>query len=232
MDEAKTLTNMAVNAMLASLFLAAAVGLVTLGYSMWSYFSRQDMANSRMADYANYAAFDNTTVRGQEVLSLIESDPDLFILILNSTNYDITPIHIDDLNIDSNYPIAAIYYSDAAFVKDFDLGAISNTDNVIKTCSNALSAAKDIDLKISDLDNKYSLNAMKHSELVTAFTSGYAGAEGICKLGSNRKKEGNEYADEDNSYAAFKSVLVYDETNGTNDVVGIILVRPIGWTVY
>lgn len=214
MDEAKTLVHMSISSIFAAMFLAAAVGLIGVGYMVWSYFSRQEAANQRMADYANYTAFDNTTIRGQEVLGLLESDLDLFVIFCDgkSNNHS-----IDNMN---TITPKFVYYDNVTGVSDFKLDSIAVTTNVNVTCENALKRIKQQTNKIpSNLfsDNAKVLNNKSHSQLIEFLTDTTHGM-GAIRLDNN----GNVF--NTNSYAAFKSTLVYAE-DGTTDVVGIILVR-------
>ena len=102
-DEAKTLIHMSVSAIIASVFLALAVGTIGIGYILWGYFSRQENAASAMSSYVNFTAYDNSTVRGQEVVQLIEANEDIFDamirevkeeLLINLTREDIKIIHL------------------------------------------------------------------------------------------------------------------------------------------
>lgn len=211
MDEAKLLTHMSVSAILSAMVLAAAIGLIGVGYTIWAYFSRQDAANQRMATYANYTAFDNTTVRGQEVISLLESDLDLFVIIYDGTSSDKT---IDNMKVSSNP--RAIYYSDVSGVNNFNFGSIQSTSNANTTCANALTRLKSLGNKTpSTLSVTYNLNNVSHSDLIAYFTDARLG-----KIAKDNK--GNLI--NTGTYSAFKSTLVYAE-DGTTDVVGIILVR-------
>ena len=73
MDESKELIGMAVSVLIAVMILSGVMALITLSYSMWNMFSQQDLSNRKMKEYINYASFDDTTIRGQEVVSLISS---------------------------------------------------------------------------------------------------------------------------------------------------------------
>ncbi len=221
MDEAKSLVHMAVSALFASMILAAAVGLIHIGYSMWSYFSRQETANERMSTYANYTAFDNTTVRGQEVIQLIESDPDLFVVIFNDTK---TSLHsIDNMSTDASNA-DSYYYPDLSGIKDYDLSLV-NTVNTNVSCKAGLSALRGtgtFESKFPSTSAKY-LNNYDYNKLVTIFTSSKTSVGGMPTLGKPVVNDANQLI-ESGSYAAFKSSLVYAE-DGTTDVVGVVLVR-------
>ncbi len=211
MDEAKALVHMSIAATFAAMLIAAAVGLISLGYTMWAYFSRQDTANSRMSNYSNYTAFDNTTVRGQEVVQLLESDLDVFVVIFADTT---TSSHtLDEVTSITGYPIAAgctEYYSDWV-PRDKGIQA----SNSITTCRTALSSFKNYTNTpwyMAGKENKTkNLKLMSYDKLVEEFTSGIL-QKPVAGVANS------------NSYAAFKSVLVYEDDSST-DVAGIVLVR-------
>ena len=214
MDEAKTLVHLSISAIFSAMILAAVVGLISVGYVIWDYFSRQDAANQRMADYANYTAFDNTTVRGQEVMSLMESDLDLFIIFFDGTSD--SSKSIDKMRV-SGSP-SYVYYSDVPGISDFNFNSIESTTNANTTCANALSKLKSINKTPSNvLNNDRCLNGLSHSAYISKFTDSMngLGAPAIDNSGNIIQS---------NSYAAFKSTLVYAE-DGTTGVAGVILVR-------
>ena len=85
MDEAKSLTHMALAAMISAAFLAAVFGLINLGHSMWKAMSQEDEANHRISTYANYCAYDNKIVRAQDIVQLAEEYyDDIWIAIYDS----------------------------------------------------------------------------------------------------------------------------------------------------
>lgn len=217
MDEAKSLVHMSISAVLTAMIIAMAVGLIGLGYTMWAYFSRQETANRRMSEYSNFTAFDNTTVRGQEVMELIESDLDVFIVIYNGGAIS-GKTSINEMTATGN-PVA-LYYPDLAGIKDFDLTTIQTTPaNSITTCQNALVklkglAGKDVESASATIPR---LNGKTYNELLKIFTSS------VNTSGPSLGKPGDPGV-ETGSYAAFKSTLVYDN-DATTDVVGVVLVR-------
>lgn len=212
---------MSISAVFAALLISAAVGLIGIGYTMWSYFSRQDYANKRMSDYSNYTAFDNTTVRGQEVLQLIESDLDVFVVIYGDTRT--TPHSIDDMQAGST-PIAV---SCPLTYDGFKCASNFSTSNSNVSCAAALSSYKrDFSGRsvwqwagqtdgntntISPSNYKYK----GYNKLFTAFTS-----KGLEMPAYD--SAGNYIAT--NSFGAFKSVLIYDNDH-TTDIVGVVLIR-------
>lgn len=223
MDEAKTLVNMSLSAVFASMFLAAAVGLIAVGHMLWGSLSRQDAANKRLADYANYTAFDNTTVRGQEIISLIESEPDIFIVIYDSTEVQANKT-MDDQELKAG--ILAKYVPNNGVVEDFVPGTLNFTENSVATCERALVKFKSHgnDTKVINLSGK-DLTSATHEELISHFTNGANNSgdstdDSLATLGYPCSAN-----DEDPyRYAAFKSVLVYDSDN-TTDIIGILFVR-------
>lgn len=88
MEEAKTLLHHALSALFGVLILAAVSALIALGYMMWGAFAKQDEANYKLREYAKYSAFDGTTVRGQDVISLLhntQGQPWVLIMYKNET---------------------------------------------------------------------------------------------------------------------------------------------------
>lgn len=228
MDESKTLVNMAISVMFSSLILGAAVGLITIGYMLFSFLSNQDQANKRMHDYVDYTSFDNTIIRGQEAIQLIQSDYDIFVIVFNGKDFnDPAKGSIRDVKslmttgfdgAETSKPVA-VYTSDVEGIRNFDLTKVdpTSTDATGQTALNALASlhTTPMDLKASsDIED---LSTWKYSKLVSAFTdSKDAYGKPI------RNKDGVKI--QSSSYAAFHSSLVYAE-DGTTDVVGVILVR-------
>lgn len=222
MDEGKTLVNMSVSAMFTSMFIAAAIGLIGIGYMMWAYFSRQEAADQRMSDYANYTSFDNAEVRGQEVLQLIESNDDIFVMILQGDSSD-----SEYCAIESNSKV--FLYAPYDYMYDNDYSNLDCT-NEIATCSASLEYIKN-EVNLRQVTSAYNLGNYSHSQLVSLFTHSddlQVTPEGgtavpIKGLGALRKDANGNFV-ESGSYAKFMSTLVYDE--GTSDIAGVILVRP------
>lgn len=201
MDEAKTLVHMSISAIFAGMILAAAVGLVSVGYTMWSAFSRQDYANQRMSDYANYTAFDNTTIRGQEAIQLIKmaEEEDFFVLIYTST----TGTEMDNLTVAST---CYCYVPENSVALNFDNKKIDTVNSNV-TLKNALTRFK----------NGSTVKSLYTSKPISSTDTSYLTTQFL-----NKSYFGNPSID--NTYAAFKSVLVYDN-DSTTDIAGVILVR-------
>lgn len=95
MEEAKTLVHHALTALFAVLILGAVMSLISLAYMMWSAFSKQDAANLRLRDYAKFSAFDNTDVRGQDIIALLHNTQGSpWVLIVKEKDGDYTPINL------------------------------------------------------------------------------------------------------------------------------------------
>jgi len=226
MDEAKTLTNMAISAILASLFLSAAAGLIALGYNMWSYFSRQDAANNKMSDYVNYTAFDNTTVRGQDVISLLESDLDIFVIVTLGWGKD-----TDIENLESVYTVEAVYTSDVADVANFDFSRIDSSSYSNVTSMKSIKAVQNYGGTpqgfLDNYENIIDLNkAVESNNLVKIFTTTWMG---FPEFGLGRADydadEGAATANDPNEYDIFKSTLIYNP-DVPSEIIGIILTQP------
>lgn len=220
MDEAKTLVHMSLSSMFSAMFIAAAVGLIAVGYMLWGSLSRQESANNRLANYANYTAFDNTTVRGQEVIQLIESNKDIFVVIYDCVP-DSSKTNIDNQSIETT-PLAK-YVPDDVTVQSFTPSNIS-TENSNDTCKRALEKFKSAgSTTIANLyteSGNINLADASHSQLIGYFTTGRTTGSTSVTLG----KPAVDVNTELNSYAAFKSVLIYAD-DGTTDIIGILLVR-------
>ena len=227
MDEAKSLVHMSVSAILATLFLTIALGLIGTGYTLWSYFSKQSAADKQMSEYANYTAFDNTVVRGQEVLQLIESTDDIFVLILSGDGSS----SLDDIGITAEF---VYLYAPYDYMLDINFEGI-NTTNENKTCKNSLTWLRNYHnlraLGIVDT-SKDNLCNYSHSQLVGLFTNSTnlnvsinnRPVESTQGLGNYEQDPTNGNIVNSGEYSEFVSTLVYDE--GTADVAGVILVRP------
>lgn len=207
MDESKSLINMAVSAMLSAMFIGVAIGSLSIGYMIWAYMSRQDAANLAMSVYANFTSYDNTTVRGQEVLQLIENDEDIFVLILQAS----AGTSMNDLSINTGKS-AYTWYRGAA--KDFELyKAYSQnhtlTMNPIPTCERALSCVYNWATPLSP--SAYGGGVNDISELTNAE---------LQKL----FLDPNELGIGDHDFAAFKSVLIYADDSSC-EIAGVVLVK-------
>lgn len=245
MDEAKTLVHMSIQAIFASLILAAAAGLIGVGYLMWSYFSRQDLANSKMSQYSNYTSFDNTTVRGQEVLQLICSDLDIFVAVFDGTT-GTSDKTMDGLTCGD---LIGMYTSNLSTVRDFNFRNIDQeliNGNSSASCRSALNKLRGLNrtpmsyIKSSGDSNVVKLCAAKENasthewyvskwdeaKLLQLFTKS-------SKTSTSRSGIGAKLADitkDSNSYAPYKAALVYDG-DATSDIVGVVLIRGDANTV-
>lgn len=214
MDEAKSLVNMAVSATFAAMFLAAAVGLVALGYALWGFYAREEAANQRLSDYANYSAFDNTTVRGQEVAQLIsDADGEFFVMIFNGKDSTTAgEVHsIDDMTLDNTDPVAV--YTGSSWTEDYVID-IRDTDANCTTIKSALSRMYS--------NNGLKVSAIKATAQIQIDDSNAWSLTDLQKLFLDQTKLGNPNTQ--GYYAAFKSTLIYEE-DGTADIIGVVLVR-------
>lgn len=228
MSEAKTLVHMAITAMFGAVILSCALGLIYVGYNIWSLFSKQEQVNKIMQDHAQYSAFDHTVVRGQEVLSLISATKgELFILCIGDDSMDLNK-----------------------YVRDF----VVYNENSLPPCN---WEDLDITAKNNNkaYDNFSAATADKQGKSVTAFIDDFATSVGpglswqfgvdpepsledIQKNFINKgiytlKKDAEGNTHEENGYAKYNSYLVYESAD-SSDIVGIILVRdssPIDTTI-
>lgn len=219
MNEAKSLVHMSVSAMIAALFVGMAVGLITLGYFIWSMFSSQDLANRRLRDYATYAAYDNTIIRGQDAVSLIattEGDP--FVVVFLADNI------LEEATAVDNWKKQGFYCNSVT-----ETATLNCKDNYYK-CSNALAdhcfkklvnldspetGVPLIDAGVSTLDPvNFATEDVTYSELQNSFVSRVSYYE--------VDADGNKVTTP--GYSTFYSVLIYDGNTST-DVIGILLVE-------
>ena len=228
MSEAKTLVHMAITAMFGAVILSCALGLIYVGYNIWSLFSKQEQVNKIMQDHAQYSAFDHTVVRGQEVLSLISATKgELFILCIGDDSKDknkftrefvvynansLPPCNWEDLDITAknNSNAYNLFSAETAntqgksvngFIEDF-----------------ALSVGTGLSWQFGD-DHEPSLEDIQKNLI----------NQGTYTL----KKDADGTSTEELGYAKYNSFLVYESAD-SSDIVGIILVEdssPIDTTI-
>lgn len=228
MDEAKTLVHLSISAIFSAIFLAVCIGLVTTGAILWSIFSRQDAANAAMHSYARFAAFDNTTVRGQEILQLVESKDDIFIIILEGTRNG-SSNSIDDMSIDNNDHSIYVKLPTLAEAREYDF---TNDQFRVNNTNATLQRAQQF-CKSQIGKPTYrgrTLNGKSHEELIHLFTTTHI--DPVLGLGRPDYDPATDTVLNSGTYAAYKSMLVYD-TDSTSDVIGIVAVREApGITTY
>lgn len=95
MQESKTLFGLSIEVIIAGGFIVFFSIIAGIYYQLWNNYARTEAAKESMAKYADMAAYDSTTVRGQDVISLITSSKgDPFVIVTNSsgrvlaTSYD------------------------------------------------------------------------------------------------------------------------------------------------
>lgn len=215
MDEAKNLVNMSVAAIFAALFLGAAVGLISVCYMMWTYFSRQDAANQRMDYYANLTAYDNQTVGGADVLSLLSHADDygVFVIFLDDTS---NATVLDNSNSVSLHSQRYVFF-DPDGQGGYSTVKQANYANAIPICNNAINAAYTLlgsgSQNMTDLGTSVkNLHGKTKEELIALFTDSSPNGLGSLTTGVT------------DTYSAFKACLIY-ANDGTTDVAGIALVR-------
>ena len=227
MNEAKSLVHMAVSAMFAALIIGAAMSLIGIGYKMWNYFSRQDMANQKMKDYVNYVAYDDTTIHGQEVISLIKyaEDEGIFVAIISQSTQTPGTNDINHINpVDAPHTVHFYVPDTCPWERINDErdniptahanSGISTGLSMIKSRMRTIDGNRD-NVCLGNCDNHKCLNETvtgSYSNLVKAFTNTYSNYD---HLGYPLKK---------GQYAAYKSVLVYDSDISTS-VIGVMLIK-------
>lgn len=226
MDEAKSLVNMAVAAMFSAVLIMCAVGLIYTGYSMWSLFSKQEQANTIMKEHAQFSAFDNTDVRGQELTSLmLETQGSPFVLIYEMENTS------DEPKLD--------YYSISAattYTPMWDLSYETTSNSTDATVNNAWKLIKSkLQTDGNDLTTISDYVTGRCNENVS-----WSGSSNLAKITEDMKThfiakgsfettrmddQGNY--ERENSYGKYHAFIVYDEGN-SSDIVGIIAIKYNG----
>lgn len=223
MEEAKTLVHHALTAMFAVLILGAVMGLITLGHMMWSAFSNQDAANTRLREYAKYSAFDGTTVRGQEIVALLhDTQGSPWVLIADESN---APINIIFTVADASYSftdpiVGAQVQAEVSNVISHDF-----TKN-----KSILTLAKDLSTFVANIDGNarihesgsYEKTAMNFSSSNSRPTYSEI-QEWFLERGAIASKSA-ENPEGISGYLPYKSYLVYEDSV-TTDIIGIILVE-------
>lgn len=227
MDEAKSLVSMSLQAIFAALILAVAVGLIGTGYKLWEYFSRQDAANQEAAEYAEFAAYDNTTLRGQEVVELLSRtarESDLFVIIYEDSRSDAHDIDHCVVN-----KVLACYPGQSAYTKNFNFTKMTHYSKSTGVTLGKLYAKAINDAK-SPLSTFNSGGIQKldvsYSDLVKIFTTSMQGtnADVTQPLGQKVKDTINDTEIESGAYAQFKSAVVYSPDQ-SHEVVGVLLCK-------
>lgn len=218
MDEAKSLVNMSVSAIFAALFLGAALSLLTICYMMWAYFSRQDAANQRMDYYSNLTAYDNQTIGGADVLSLLSHADDYGIFVIFLEDTDSGQAVFDSANSTAIHQTRYAYY-DPEGQGAYSVVKQSQYSNAIPVCNSAINSVysymgsgtktlhdHEVAGTVVNLHNKTKV------DLIRLFTKSTADGLGSLTNGAT------------DTYAAFKACLIY-ANDGTTDVSGVALVR-------
>lgn len=152
MDEAKSLVSMTISVMINAAILAVAFGLIGIGYNVWNYFARQDLANESMHLYQHFTAFDNSTIRGQEVVELLGNNDDIFVLIYPNSVATNNPTGSNEaerrkqMSIDSLAPASDtvyVWYKNDGYNQNFDLNTLEVVNNN-ETCKNMLLRSKNL----------------------------------------------------------------------------------------
>lgn len=210
MDEAKTLVYNSVSALFTAMLLGAVFALISVGYMMWTYFSRQDAANARLSYYSNLTAYDNQTLSGADVLSLLSHADEygLFVIFFDSNPGSETVF--DNVNSVSWHDQKFVFYDpdgDAAY----NLVDPPNFENSLPICDAAVDQVVTMlgSGSINNLSGATNLHGLSKAQLIELFTTNTT--DGLGSLTSD-------------GYAAFKMALVY-ANDGTTDVSGIVAVR-------
>ena len=213
MNEAKTLVQISVSVMIGAMVLSAAVGLITLGYSMWNMFSKQDLANRRLKEYSTYSAFDNTIVRGQEVVSLIattEGDPFVAVYKFNGSGY--TDYSQPEIYFNNNTANMTLSYKDNYY-------AVNNA-SVDSRFKDLVGDSVDASKPLIPATGRITVNFTPDPSTGLSAPTFKKLQEDFVGRPSYLKSDGSVV----NGYARYHSVLIYDSGSST-DIVGIMLVE-------
>lgn len=217
MDEAKTLVHLSISAIFSAVLLAVCVGLIATGNYMWQVFARQDQSSKSMQNYARYTAFDNATVRGQEIMQLVESSEEIFVLILegqNGVNINNMTIHNSNESIYYKVPQLAVARDYNFTDNSFRVNSTNYTLNQAQLfCKNSIQKPGTRGITMND---------KTHEELVRLFTLTHT--DDHTGLGKPDMDPDTGATLNSGTYAAFKTMLVYD-TDATSDVIGVVAVR-------
>lgn len=88
MQEGKTLFGISIEVIISVGFLSIICIIAGLYYGLWNNYARAEDSKASLAQYADMAAYDNTTVRGQDIVSLITSSKgNPFVLVTDSAGH-------------------------------------------------------------------------------------------------------------------------------------------------
>lgn len=220
MDEAKSLVHMALTAMFGALIIMAVITLITLGNLMWRAFSRQNDAQRRLQEYSKYSAFDNTVVRGQDVIALMHDTQGSPWIIV--TDKDYKPISVAfnateaSFIIDTSFCDAQIGNVKAAVTQLKDQHATHGSEELYNYANQAegetvYGPTTDYEATSGTITFNYTYpDESRYTKIMEFFTS-----RGI-PAGSDDTSLGG--------YMKYNAYLLYDG-DSTSDIVGIICVE-------
>lgn len=248
MDEAKALSHMAITTMMAAMFLGIIVGLLSLGGLMWKSMAREEEANDRIRNYADYAAYDNKVVKGQDIVKLMEEHyDDIWVMVFNGPtdgSGKIVPGRtMNDMGQFTNPSPTISMYKQGYYSGNYIINAKTFTGNsnpTLKSLQDVLPGqvnGKSVQDYVSSIPNfktitpsdTTSTNVLGNcydlaaSGNYTALQNLFLNNENLYRL-DRLDDAGETVAYGVGTYAPFLSMLVYDNDN-TTDVVGVIFVR-------
>lgn len=253
MDEAKSLTHMALAAMISAVLLSMVFSLILLGQSMWKAMDQEDTANSRIKTYANYSAYDNKIVRAQDIIQLVEEHyDDIWVLVCDGPVAAGNPMKADgslwNMPAYTAMPnISAYMYNPNKYTGNYTLSSKNYLYNVVPVLDSALSQITSNNTTVAQLcdgaagDTQFYVREPNGVNPSVADVSSKGNMYGIASTGQydclqslflnnnnlnrlSRADANTSYTFGTGYYAPFLSVLVYDSDN-TTDVVGVIFVR-------
>ena len=85
-SEVKSLTSIFLDILTAIALIGAITAVIMLNQDLWRQQERQDMANATIAEYAEYAAYNDCEIRGQELVNLLKStEGSPFVVVYDNT---------------------------------------------------------------------------------------------------------------------------------------------------
>lgn len=87
MQEGRSIMSQVISVMVALVMIGMFGYILATNTRIWDGFSRQSQASNKLREYSEYAAYDGTACRGQDILSLIsKTRGDPFVLVYNGAS--------------------------------------------------------------------------------------------------------------------------------------------------
>lgn len=104
MPEAKSILNQVLAVMVGSVMLGCLSYIIYINADIWHVFARQNDASDSIRNYSEYAAYDGTTVRGQDAMSLInktQGDPFVIVSVGGQPTFSSVDAYTDGVTFSS-----------------------------------------------------------------------------------------------------------------------------------